>query len=220
MRNPEFGGDKEPDAYKQAERFKDALDRLELIRQAFFIERGAGVDVSEEEKNEMFRQFENQFTEHILQLVDTSELGWHPVPEYREHMENEAGADLFLYPEEHRVARGENSLRNGDMLDQSEILYGYIIRNNLISKTIDTAIDIYDEELAGSHQSGTLYPSKHELEEKPIDEEEIEMKGTESKVLADVLEYVVSRLGSIYADPRWHIVPDGNNHGEYKIEEI
>jgi hypothetical protein len=221
MRNPEFGSEKEPDVYKQAERFTEALDRLKIIRQSFFIERGQGVDNSEADQNKMFVDFEGQFTEHILQLVDVSRLDWHPIPEHQETMENDATGDLIMEPNSYCVFRGENSAVDEDSLVQSEQSIEYSVIAGRINQTVfDVKIDIYDEERSGSHLSGILFPSKHITDDNPVESEAIELDGYKSKALADTIEYVVDRLSSIYKDPRWHINPDHNNQGKFVIEEI
>ena len=221
MRNPEFGSEKEPDVYHQAERFKNALDKLNFIRQTFFIERGTGVNSSEEEQNKMFQNFELQFIEHILQLVDVSKLDWHPVPEDQEHMENDASGDLIIEPKSYTIIRGENSAMDKEISAQSDKMLEYSVHNGLIEEIIlDVNVDLYDEERSGSHPTGLLYPSKHEINDEPASHDHIRLDGYKSKILADVIEYVVQRLDSIYNDPRWHINMDTNNPGKYVIEEI
>jgi len=221
MNNPEFGNQREPDVYKQAERFIDALDRLKLIRQTFFIERGTGIDISEADQNEMFENFEGKFTEHILQLVDVSKLGWQPVPEYQENMENDPTGDLIMQPDSHRVLRGENSEVDKKSLAQSEQNIEYSVIAGRINQTIlDVNIEIYDEERSGSHASSILFPGKHKLDDETVESEPIELDQDKSKALADVIEYVVERLVPIYNDPRWYINQADNNKGKFVIEEI
>ena len=175
----------------------------------------------QDDQDKMFNDFEGQFTEHILQLADVSKLGWHPVPEYQETMENDATGDLILDTNSYRVSRGENSAVDKESLAQSEQNIEYSVIAGQISQTIlDVKIDIYDEESSGSHSSSILYPSKHKISDEPVENEASELDGYKSKALADVIEYVVDRLSAIYSDPRWHINPDHNNQGKFVIEEI
>lgn len=221
MNNPEFSSEKEPDAYKQAERFTDALEKLKQVRQAFFDERSHGADCSQEDLNEMFNTFEGKFTEHILQLADVSKLGWNPVPEYQETMENNATGDLIIDPYKKIIARAENTAVDEDSLEQSEQSMEYSVKAGLISQTIvDVKIEIYDEVASGSHPNSILFPNKHIISDEPLESEPIELDGYKAKALADVIEYVVDRLSTIYNDSKWYINPADNNPGKYVIEEI
>lgn len=238
MHNPEFNSEREPSAEESAEKFSAIIASLDQARQGFLDRELAGVELHEEDRQELFKNFETKRAESIIKSLNLPALGWFATPESSDDSASDLDAtgDLFIDTTKMIVYRAESTSASTVSSSQFEIERQYKINpsGRLSVHTIETREnfsltgepsideDMHNviERLDKPSRIDRTSPIKREV----LSDDERELPAVEAKLVVEDISKLISLITKLYDDASLMINEDTFKSSEedkkYIIEAI
>lgn len=238
MNNPEFSSSREPSAEESADKFIGILDRLSQARQALLDRELPGVELSEHDKQELFRSFEARRAERIIQELELKSLGWFATPETSDVSASdlEATGDLLIDTGLKTIMRGESTSATSVSSSQIEIdrLYSINSMGRLslhlketredYSLTGEPSVDEDMEEVIEGLGAPNRFQKSHPIKKQLLNDTEKEFSSAEAKLVVDDFNKLIASIIELYQNPALMINEDTyqstEEHKKYVVEEI
>ena len=238
MNNPESNHNFEPSPIEQAERFKNALGKLDQARQDFLLKNLGDMHITQKDQQELFQRFESMKAEELLSKMDIGELGWFASPQNSIETASDLGGsgDLLIDTQTNEIIRAELTSSNDISSDQLEIDRIYFINplgRLAIKKTItreklaQRGEPSMDEDLESVLEPRIELSRLHgasPVELSQLEDDENELDAKTAKTTVDALEKIIDELIGLYHQAGWMINEDTfrskDNHKVYVIERI